>query len=196
MIEGPDFEDLRNVLDNVMKERAQANVGVSVKHAELITYEMERKLWEKGILGESNPDQLRNTVLFLLGVNCYLRAVEDHYNLRRDMPKESGQISFETSQRGIKCLVYREDSVTKTNDGGLKDMRSERKVVWVYPSKDITKCPVRLTQKYLSLCPPYYKKANFYLRSREKPIPTQWYIGQVVGAQTLSKVIGSIMEAG
>ena len=68
-----------------MKEHTQANIGVVVKQAELINYEMECKLWDKGVLGESNPDQFRNTVLFLLGVNMYLHAVEDHYNLCRDV---------------------------------------------------------------------------------------------------------------
>ena len=72
----------KTVLDNVMKEHTAANIGVVPKQAELITYEMEKKLWEKGVLGEENPDQLRNTVLFILGVNMYLRAVEDHYNLQ------------------------------------------------------------------------------------------------------------------
>ena len=80
LVEGDDFEELRTVLDNIMTERTQMNIGVNTRQAELITYEMERKLWKKGVLGESNPDQLRNSVLFLLGVNLYLRAVEDHYN--------------------------------------------------------------------------------------------------------------------
>ena len=66
----------------------------------------------------------------------------------------------------------------------------------MYPSKDTNKCPVHLTHKYLSLCPTYEKKVNFYLRSLEKPTPKQWYAGQVVGSQTLSKVIGKIMELG
>ena len=56
------------------------------------------------------------------------------------------------------CLVYREDTVTKTNVGGLKDMKKERKVVWIHPSSDVTHCPVRLVDKYLSLCPEVKKK--------------------------------------
>ena len=196
LVEGAEFDDLKTVLDNVMKERTQANIGVVTKQAELITYDMERKLWDKGVLGESNPDQLRNTVLFLLGVNLYLCAMEDHYNLCRNMSYQQGQILFELSEKGVRCLVYREDCTTKTHDGGLKDMRADRKIVWVYPSKDVTKCPVHLTQKYLSLYPKYEKNSNFYLHSLDKPSPKQWYAEQVVGAQTLSKVIWTIMELG
>ena len=44
LVEGAEFDDLKTVLDNVMKERTQANIGVVSKQAELITYDMERKL--------------------------------------------------------------------------------------------------------------------------------------------------------
>ena len=73
-------------------------------------------------------------MLFLLGVNLALRAGDEHYLLRREMPNKASQLSFERDSRGIRCLVYREDTGTKTNDGGLKQMRKERKVVWVYPT--------------------------------------------------------------
>ena len=112
------------------------------------------------------------------------------------MSHQQGHISFEPSEKGIRHLVYCEDCTTETHDGGLKDMRADRKIVWVYPSKDVTKCLVCLTQKYLSLCPKYEKKLNFYLHSLDKSTPKQWYAEQVVGAQTLSKVIGTIMELG
>ena len=114
---------------------------------------MENHLWDNGFLSEESPEKLRNTVLFLIGINVYLRAVDEHYGLRRDMPDKKSQISFEYNSSGVKCLVYHEDSVSKTQDGGLADMRNERKIVWVYPSENIDRCPVRLTQKYLSLCP-------------------------------------------
>ena len=112
------------------------------------------------------------------------------------MPHQKSQISVECNDNCKECLVYREDSTTKTHDSGLHDMHAERKIVWVYPSSDPSRCPVRLTKKYLSLCPPYFKKPNFYLRALDRPSPKQWYAGQVVGSQTLSKVIGKIMENG
>ena len=120
-------------------------------------------------------------MLFLIGINVYLRAIEEHYSLRREMPNESYQISFEYNSIGVKCMVYREDAVSKTHDRGLTDMRKERKIVWVYPSDNSNRCPVRLTQKYLSLCPDYMKKPNFYLQSRQKFTPSVWYAGQVAG---------------
>ena len=113
------------------------------------------------------------------------------------MPDQSSQISFETNDKGVRCLVYRKDCCTKTHDGGIKDMHNERKIVWVYPNRhDVTRCPVRLIQKYLSLCPKVTKKANFYLQSRQRPSPIQWYQEQVVGQNTIGKVVKELMNDG
>ena len=41
------FRAIRDTLDALMKERAQAGVGMHVRRAEIITEEMENTLWEK-----------------------------------------------------------------------------------------------------------------------------------------------------
>ena len=94
---GEDFEDVRIVLDNVMKERTAANIGVTKRQANLVTSDIENKMWKEGILGEDMPDKLRDTVLFLLGLNVTLRAVDEHYYLRREMPTKASQLKFERS---------------------------------------------------------------------------------------------------
>ena len=63
-------------------------------------------------------------------------------------------------------------------------MKKDRKIVWIFPSENVVRCPVRLVDKYVSLCPKVTaktKKCNFYLRSLEKPNPAQWYSVQAVG---------------
>ena len=103
--EGSEFSDVRIVLDNVMKERTAVNIGVSKKQATVITLEQENSLWRKGILGEDSPEKLHITVLFLIGINATLRAVEEHYNLRREMPNKSSQLQFERSRWGeMSCI--------------------------------------------------------------------------------------------
>ena len=135
MVDGPDFKNFRVILDNVMKERALLNIGMVKKKAQFIPLSYEDTLWSKGILGEHNPEILRNTVLFLIGIHCSLRAGDEHYDLRRDT-KKPGQFSFERNEKGQRCIVYHEDTVTKTNDGGLGSMRKDRKIVWIYPSQN------------------------------------------------------------
>ena len=197
LLDDCEFRDVRTVLDNVMKERAEQNIGLVKKQANYIPHDIENSLWEQGKLGEHSPDILRSTVLFLLGLNLGLRAVEEHYDLRRDSSDKPSQLSFERSSTGQCCLVYREDTVTKTNDSGLKNLKKERKVIWVFPSENLTRCPVRIVDKYISFLPqvgPKTKKLNFYLRSLEKPNPAQWYGEQVVGKHALSKVISEMLK--
>ena len=110
------------------------------------------------------------------------------------MPDKPSQLSFENNQKGDKCLVFREDTCTKTNDGGIGQMRKERKVVWIFPSKNINRCPVHLVEKYLGLCPKnYHKKANFYLQSLKVTNPKQWYSREVLGQCSVKKVVKDLL---
>ena len=195
LIEGEEFDDMRTVLDNIMQECTAANIGVVKRQAGIISYEHENSLWSKGILGEDTPDTLRSTVLFLLGINCCLRAVHEHYNLHRDVDDMKGQLMFVLNPGGVRCILYRGDAVTKTHDGGLGDMNRDRKSCWIYPNLgNPSRCPVRLIEKYFNLCPKVSKKPNFYLQSLNKPTPSQWYSAQVVGQHMISKVVKSLME--
>ena len=44
---------------------------------------MRKSCGVKEFLGEEGPNQLHDTVLFLLGMNLALRAGDEHYDLRR-----------------------------------------------------------------------------------------------------------------
>ena len=194
LIDGPEFIEVRTVLDNVMMERTEMNLGVNSRQADLITVEMENDLWRRGFLGEDTPDKLRTTVYFVLGINCYLRSIQDHYNLRRWSPDEESQIKFDRIN-GKRCFVYKEDTVSKTHDGGLADMKNDRKEVVVFPNEDFDRDPVRLVDKYLGLCPPQYVKKNFYLQSLRKPTPATWYGYQVVGEKSIGKIVSDLMAS-
>ena len=108
---------------------------------------------------------------------------------------EKSQLAFQNDSKGTKCLLFHEDSCTKTYDGGLEQMRKERKLVWIYPSKNINRCPVRLVGKYLGLClKNYTKKNNFYLRSLRNPTPKQWYGREVVGQSKIKEVVKTLLS--
>ena len=129
IVHGDEFSNFNRVLDKVMQERSSLSIGTVRCQAEVISLEFENKLWSGNILGEQTPDQLRSTVLYLLGVNCALRAGDEHYGLRRQGGCTPSQLSFECNSLGVRCCVYCEDNVTKTNRGGIRDMRKERKIV-------------------------------------------------------------------
>ena len=135
LIDDPEFQNVRTILDNVMKERVLNNVRLVRKKAELITLEHEEHLWKTETLGKDTPDKLRDSFVHL------------------------------RNKLGIKSRrVYREDTVTKTNDGGLSNLQKEHKVVWIFPSENVLHRLVRLVNKYVSLCPPVWKNKKF-----EKP---------------------------
>ena len=69
LLDDPDFDEMRTVLNNVMRERALQKIGIVKKQAGLITFEHEDSLWCKGLLGEDSPDVLRNTT-FSTGYQC------------------------------------------------------------------------------------------------------------------------------
>ena len=196
LISDYDFLDVRTVLDNVMQERTAMNLGVDQRQADLFTYEMEEELWRRGFLGEDTPDKLRFTVYVLIGLNLIFRSVQDHYLLRHWTPKKESQLTFHTIQ-GMRVIKYKEDSVTKTHNGGLKDMKHDRKQGTIWPNNVFDRDPVRLIDKYLGLCPPLYTKSNFYLQSLKKPTPSCWYSGQVVGEKSIGRMLADVMkEAG
>ena len=91
------------MLDNVIKERARQNIGMVKCQAHVISYEFETQLCEENVLGEDIPEKFRDTALFLIGINCGLRAGDEHYDLHRDMPTMSSQFAFHRNDevRGV-----------------------------------------------------------------------------------------------
>ena len=61
--------------------------------------------------------------MFLIGINCGLRAGDEHHDLHRDSLDKSSQFSFQQNDKGIRCLIYTEDTATKTNDGSLSSFK-------------------------------------------------------------------------
>ena len=70
----------------------------------------------------------------------------------RSIPFRS-QFELLNDSRGQVYLKYTEDAGLKMNKGGLKHRNVECKMVEVYCISDISRCPVRLFIKYLSMLP-------------------------------------------
>ena len=97
-----------------MKQRASAGVDVDVKQAKFISGSDNNYLWEHGYLGNDNPEFLRNTLVWVLGLNFALRAGQEHRYLRM----KNSQLSVGIDEDGKQYLEYKED-ISKTNSGGL-----------------------------------------------------------------------------
>ncbi len=127
LLDDPSFCCIRNMLDNLMKRRSLDRVTKPMKAAEPITLEDEETLWGMYVLGEESPDQLRDTVLFLVGLTFALRGGKEHRALRA--PGFEPQIVMKKNEKGVRYLKYSEDFHSKTNQGGIGDRKHKPKVV-------------------------------------------------------------------
>ena len=134
---------LKDTLDAMMKESASDGLGLTKKQGEVITLDEEEQLWSKGVLGDSSPQQLLDTIVYLFGIHLAFRGGSEHRRLR----SENSQIVKGKDKRT--GLEYRED-ISKTNAGGLKDRKIQEKITRAYDNiADKRRCIVRLYEKYL-----------------------------------------------
>lgn len=179
------FETLKLAVDNVMKERAHEGLGLHVKQAQVITVAQEQFLWEKGFLGDENPQQLVRTVLYLMGVHFGLRSGEHHRNIRRVF------LSFGEDQAG-KYLSYREP-LSKTYTGGLAHRHLKPKIVKAYAQSNPRRCIVTVVKKYMDVSPNVDNA--FYLTALRKPKDGKWFSKGPIGVNSLSKFVGDMCQA-
>ena len=151
LISDNEFTSVKYTVDNLMKQRAASGLGNIVRQAEVLTFTDEDLLWCLGLLGTHSPEVLVNTVVFMLGLSCSLRAGKEH-RILRSIPFHS-QFKFLYDNEGKMYLQYTEDVGLKTNKGGLKHRGVQQKVVEVYCSSNLERCPVRIFQFYLEKLP-------------------------------------------
>lgn len=77
---------------------------MSVIIFKVITVEMENKLRETGILGDSDPSTLLNTMVYVFGMHFALRGRDEHRRLRLS------QLAVRTAHDGRRYLEYRKVS--------------------------------------------------------------------------------------
>ena len=174
LLESQEFVALRCVVYNIMKERTALGLGVR-QSSDIISLAHEDILFASESLGEDTPIQLLRTVIYMIGIHCALRGDVEHQRLRR--PGFNSQFSLSVDDRGIESLVYKEDPLQKTNQGGLTN-KPNNKVVHIYPAKDTARCPVCIFKKYVNLLPTSKSCNRLYLRCRPKPTPKCWFSDQ------------------
>lgn len=186
-----DFQEVVYVLDNQMKYLASQGYTAPREKAQTIEVDDEEKMWQEGVLGDSNPKQLVDTLLYSFGVHFALRAVKEHKSLRVGARSQFA-IRYD---REVNCeyLEYTEDS-SKNNQGGLKHRRVQKKVSRAYPNKiHPERCVLRLYRKYLSLRPTDPKcSQDFYLRPLANPREDCWYMVQPIGIHKISTIVNRL----
>ncbi len=125
--------------------------------AEPFSMSDEEKMWKDNVLGESNPEQLLNTVIYLLGVHLSLCADDEHKALKTGY---FSQIKVKFDEHvNAHFLEYQE--VHSKNHQGLNDIHCKPKIVKAYANLvNPAHCVVRLFKKYLGLRPSHDLKCS------------------------------------
>lgn len=144
----PEFEDCRRILDATMKESAMNGNVRPVRRAEVVTVEMENRMWNENVLGDTNPRQLVDTLVFYLGLHLCLRASQEHRDLRFGV---SSQLKLLVTASDEQYLEYTEN-FSKNKRFGIKHSKMEPKVVHIFqaPQGGDRRCVVSLVKKYIS----------------------------------------------
>jgi hypothetical protein len=159
--------------------------------ADVITEEMEDKLWELKLLGDHNPQVLLDILFYGIGLCFALRRGEEHRQLHHD----PCQITLHEPPTGSSYLIYTED-VSKTNQGGLTHKHREPKKVIHYENKDNPeRCLIKIFKMYNSKCPIDRPASALYLKPLKHPKEDVWYQKVAVGHNTLSKVVNQLMAS-
>ena len=181
----------RVVLDSEMKRLQGLGIGTAQRKAEPITFEEEELLWQKGILGDSSPQSLLDTMFYMNGLYFALRGGKEHRNLRH----EPSQIQLVEKLGERPYLLYRED-VSKNHPGGLRGRKIKPKVVEHHDNiQKPERCFIRLYKLYHSLCPSDRLHDAYYLQPLQNPQPGCWYSSRPVGHTKLDKTISRMCKA-
>ena len=146
----PQYSPFQKSLDGEMKHLQSSGLGTKKWQAEVISVDEEEKLWSTGQIGDSNPQQLLDTMVYYCGLFFALRSGKEHRQLRRSPV----QIELLERPGELPLLRYTED-VSKNHPGGLKARNLTPKVVYHNSNLDKPeRCFVHLFRKYMRLSPP------------------------------------------
>ena len=75
---GPQLADFHASLDAEMKRLQGQVVGLKKKQTEVVIEEEVNLLWEKGLLGDSTPQNLLDTMIYCNGLYFSLHSGQEH----------------------------------------------------------------------------------------------------------------------
>ena len=184
------FSRFRMVLDSEMKRLQALGIGTAQRKTKSITFEDEEILWRKKILGDSTPQSLLDTMLYINGLYFALRGGKEHRNLQH----KPSQIHLIEKPGERSYLMYVED-VSKYHPGCLKGRKIKPKIVYHHANtKRPERCFIRLYKLYNSRCPADHPDHAYHLNTLQKPKNEFWYSNQPVGHNKLDTTISRMCK--
>ena len=187
-----EFSASKEVLNSQLIQSANAGMAKPKRKAELITIEMEEKLWEHNSLGCSNPRQLLNSLIYFFGMHFSLRASGEHRALEYG---DNSQIKLINSSEG-EYLQYVERR-SKNHTFSLNSC-SEPKSTRLYRAVNNERCPVNFYKKYIQHRPEMNGLKGcsaFYLAVIPNPKTKVWYKASPLGVHSIQNVTRSLLSS-
>ncbi|KAK3705188.1 hypothetical protein QZH41_013984 [Actinostola sp. cb2023] len=153
------------------------------KQADAISAKDEEEMWSQGILGTHCPDAVLNALMFLSGKLFVLRGGKEQRELSHD------QFVLEKQKENGLMLVIFKEKVSKTNQGGLKRRKVDRKEVRHVEDPTSEKSFTFIYNFYISKCPETVPVPAFYLRPKAmwKYSDQVWFEKSPMGHNTIDK---------
>ncbi len=196
-LEEKKFQGVWNTLDNQMKSLSKKGVVQPKNQVQVIILDKENKLWDLGLLGDDTPKKLVNTLIYLLGIHLALRGGDEHKSLKVGYYSQI-KVKYDEDQQS-KYLEYRPTS-RKNNQGGLKDLCWQDKIVTAYENKQNPQhCVVHIFEKYMGRQPFDLPccSLDLYLHPLTK-IPrspnAKWYSCQPMGIHAIQSILSALCE--
>lgn len=168
-----DFAEARKCLEIAMKETSAMGILSGTKRSQSISNEDEKQLWDNGVLGKDYPNQLQNTIIYLIGIHFCIRGGRE---LRRLRFGSNAQIIQGEDQNNKPCLIYRED-ISKCNQGGMRSIGQVPKIVYCYHNdSNHDRCLPCLFETFIEKRPSdFASEALFLTPISNSNDPQKWY---------------------
>ena len=177
---------MQSALDAEMK-----GIGSCRKQAEIISKDEEELFWQKGLLGDSTPQALLDTMIYCNGLFFALRSGIEHRQLRHT----PCQIKV-VEKPGERAYLEYTEEFSKNHPGGLKGRKIKQKVVRHHANiNNQGRCFLRLFKRYRALCPSYAPPHAFYFQPLRSPTASCWYSNRPLGHNTLPNTVARLCSS-
>ena len=154
-----------------------------------------QKLWDEGALGQNDPDQLQQTIWWLISTHMGTRGCDKHHKFW------FGDFTIKSSPDGVEYVEFSAERGTKTRSGETvkstnADARSFKPKMWATPENP-SKCPVAIFKAFVKHRPPQMCAADspLYLAiNRKRNEDSFWYKKQPLGVNHIDKMMKLLVK--
>ena len=175
----PKYANFQRALHEKMKPISRTMTAKSSVKTGVITEDLEKQLWDRGVLSIEDPTNLLRTVFFLVGKHFNLGSRQEHRNLRSGFNSQIKVVGSGDDER----IEFHEDGLFGREFNNIKRPTIHK--------KEGPNCAVEIIKFYLSKLPKY--AVAFYCKPKTEYFhDNDWYYNQPIGVNTLSKIVESI----